>query len=317
MTQQPLGDDVVVCCIICEAAIPKIRLEAIPDTRLCVSCQAKVEKGEIDLDIWQAQKNGHLIEEVAEDTPIEVQDDRLVAGTWSGGFMEVATQNGQMRMFLREGKKEEARALVQALPKEAQAALVVLDENPEEALSITGMDASGKPNYSVEVVSLLPTEMLAGLVSYDPDEKRFNTHLIRAMTPSTFRRIVAETLAPMDNTVARAAVTWEWLEALATLEDANKRGDLLRGVDPELLEEALVTKVQQFDMNKTYGMAGGSAPLFRYFSEDSSVGIVPSMICEDPAVGRVLDALYEADSRLMSALIRGAHEREFDGWEEL
>ena len=315
MTQQPPEN--VVWCIICEAVIPKERLEAVPETRVCVACQARVEKGEIHLNDWLKQKGDQPVEEEIDVAPVQVQDDRLVAGTWSGGFMEMATQNGHMRRLLQEGKKDEARAMVQSLPKEAQAALVWLDENPEEALSITGMDVSGKPNYSVEVVSLLPTEILAGLVAYDPEEKRFNTHLIQAMTPATFRRTVDETLEPIDNAEARASVTWEWLEALATLNDVNKRCELLRSVDPELLEEALIKQVQQFDMTKTYGMAGESAPLFRYFSEDSAVGIVPSMLCEDPAVGHVLDALFDADDDLMRAMIRGAWERQFDGWEEL
>jgi hypothetical protein len=320
MTQQPPED--VVWCIICEAVIPKARLEAVPETRICVVCQTKVEKGVIHLDDWLIQKKDQPVEEETEVAPIQVHDNRLVAGAWSGGFMEVATQNGHLRRLLQEGKKDEARALVQSLPKEAQAALVWLDENPEEALSITGMDASGKPNYSVEVVSLLPTEMLAGLVAYDPEEKRFNTHLIQAMTPGTFRRTVDETLEPMDNAEARASVTWEWLEALAELNDVNKRCQLLRSVDAELLEEALIIQVKQFDMTRTMGSAetGGDdydVPLCRLFSEDSAVGIVPSMLCEDPAVGRVLDALFDADDALMRAMSRGAWERQFDGWEEL
>lgn len=321
MARRPQGNDGVVVCIVCEAAISKARLEAVPGTRLCVACQRQVERGRIDLTAYLARKQQGE-EKDAEVAPIEVREDRLVAGAWSGGMMEVAAQGGQLRTLLQGGKKEEARALVQALPKEAQAAVVVLDENPEEALSMTGMDAAGNPGYSTEVVALLPTELLAGLIAYDGQEKRFNTHLIQAMTPGTFKRTVDDTLAPMDNVEARSAVTWEWLEALAALRDANKRAELLRSVDLEVLEEALVARVKQFDMQKIVGEAeiGGETypiPMFRLFCEDSAVGIVPSMLVEDPQVGRVLDALYEADMALMRGMIRGAWERQFDGWEAL
>ena len=69
------------------------------------------------------------------------------------------------------GKKEDARALVQTLTVEAQAALVVLDEDPENMLSITGMDEDGNPGYSTDVVAHLPTEMLTGLIDYDPERQ--------------------------------------------------------------------------------------------------------------------------------------------------
>ena len=302
----------------CQAAIPSARLEAVPDTRICVACQDKIEKGELDLD--------HLgVEEAKfedEPTPIEVEEDRLVAGAWSGGFVEVATQSGQLRSLLREGKRDKAKALVQTMPVEGQAALVLLDENPEEALSLTGMDTAGNPGYSTDVVALLPTEMLTGLIAYDGEEKRFNTELIQSMGPGTFHRAVTETLDPMDNPLARSEVTWEWLEALAALRDANKRAELLRSVEPEVLEEALINRVQSFQLNKTvtYVEVDGEMfgiDMFRLFSEDAAVGVVPSQFIEDPGCARVMDALYEAESELLRRVIRGAWERQFDGWEEL
>ena len=79
-----------------------------------------------------------------------------------------------------------ARALVQDLPVEAQAALVAMGEDPEELLSLTGADDSGGPAYSTQVVAMLPEELLAGLVSVDARERKFNTELIRAMSPEAF-----------------------------------------------------------------------------------------------------------------------------------
>jgi len=312
MTRQPLEGGTGVMCVICEADIPEGRLKAVPDAQLCVPCQDKVERGIVSLEVYLMGQEMQVDEpEVA---PIEVQEDRLVTGSWSAGFMELATQSSQMRDLLREGKKEDARALVQTMPIEAQAALVVLDEDPEEALSITGMDEDGKPGYSTDVVAHLPTEMLTGLIAYDPERQGFNTHLIRAMAPGTFRRTVEETLDPMDNAEARSKVSFEWLRALAEMEDANKCAELLRSVDPDLLEEALIPHVKNMRMNDVAASVEidgdtYTIPRHRFFSEEGAVGIRPSMMVEDAIVGRVLDALYEADADLMRYIIRGAWER--------
>ncbi|MDA0712125.1 MAG: TraR/DksA C4-type zinc finger protein [bacterium] len=302
------------------AVIPVARLRVISEAKLCVACQGKVERGLLDLDAHQRNLAG-LIEH-PEPKPLQIQEDRLVVGTWSGGFLEVAVQSGKMRELLRSGNKEEAKALVQSLPIEAQAALVVVDEDPEEALSMTGMDGRGNPGYRADVVSLLPTEMLTGLIAYDGEEKRFNTRLIQAMTPSTFNRTVCDTLEPVDNAEARAAVTWEWLEALAEVVDVNKRAELLRSVETEILEEALITRIHHFNLNdkaasvEIDGEQWG-VDMFRIFSEDSAVGPLPSKFIEDVTVGTVMDALYEAAPDVMSAMVRGAWERQFDGWEDL
>ena len=320
MSQEPFEGDTEAACIVCEIVIPMARLKIFPDAKLCVACQDKVERGLFDLGAFLLGKSG--IEEEIEPQPLEVQEDRLVVGAWSGGFMEVATQSGEMRTLLREGKKEEAKALVQALPVEAQAALVVVDEDPEEALSITGMDGMGNPGYHTQVVNLLPTELLTGLIAYDGEEKRFNTRLIQAMSPSAFSRTVADTLEPVDNAEARAAVTWEWLEALAELVDVNKRAELLRSVELELLEEALITRIHHFNLNKNVAMVNidgvdWGVDMFRVFSEDSAVGPLPSKFIDDPKVGTAMDSLYEAAPDVMSAMVRGAWERQFDGWEDL
>lgn len=294
-TMQPLE----VKCARCETVIPAQRLEAAPNARLCVVCQDEVERGMMRLD-----REAGWVEE-PEVTPIEIRDDRLVTGAWSAGFLELTTQSSQIRDLLRAGKKADAAALVRALTVEAQAALVVLDENPEEVLSMTGMDENDNPGYSTAVVARLPTEMLAGLIDYDPERRGFNTHLIRTLTPGAFRRAVAETLDPIDNAEIRSKVSFEWLRALADLRDVNKRAELLHSVDPDLLEEALIPHVKNMGMNDIVA----SLPRHRFFSDDAAMGERPSAVVEDPVAGRVLDALYEADADLMRYIIRGAWER--------
>ena len=285
-------------CARCEAVIPVQRLEAVPTTRLCVSCQNEVEKGMMRLDASKAGEEPDAV-------PIEIREDRLVTGAWSAGFLELTAQSSQVRDLLRAGKKADAAALVRALSVEAQAALVVLDEDPEEVLSLTEVDERGNPRYATAVVARLPTEMLTGLIDYDPERRGFNTHLIRAMTPGAFRRAVEETLDPMDDAEARSKVSFEWLRALAELRDVNKRAELLQSVDPELIEEALIPHVKKIGMNDIVA----SLPRHRFFSEDAVMGERPSAAIEDPVVGRVLDALYEADANLMRYIIRGAWER--------
>ena len=284
-------------CARCEAVISAQRLDAVPNTRLCVMCQNEVERGMMRGEAgWTEEPDV---------TPLEIQDDRLVTGAWSAGFLELTAQSSQVRDLLRAGKKADAAALVRALSVEAQAALVVLDEDPEEVLSMTDVDEHGKPRYSTAVVARLPTEMLTGLIDYDPEHRGFNTHLIRAMTPGTFRRAVADTLDPMDNAEARSKVSFEWLRALADLHDTNKRAELLQSVDPDLLEEALIPHVKKMGMNDIVA----SLSRHRFFSDDAVMGERPSSFIEDPDVGRVLDALYEADAVLMRYIIRGAWER--------
>ena len=285
-------------CARCEAVIPVQRLEAVPTTRLCIMCQNEVEKGMMRLDASKAGEEPDAV-------PIEIREDRLVTGAWSAGFLELTAQSSQVRDLLRAGKKADAAALVRALSVEAQAALVVLDEDPEEVLSLTEVDERGNPRYSTAVVARLPTEMLTGLIDYDPERRGFNTHLIRAMTPGAFRRAVEETLDPMDDAEARSKVSFEWLRALAELRDVNKRAELLQSVDPELIEEALIPHVKKIGMNDIVA----SLPRHRFFSEDAVMGERPSAVIEDPVVGRVLDALYEADANLMRYIIRGAWER--------
>ena len=80
-----------------------------------------------------------------ENDALQVQGDQVVLGEWSGDLGELIAKNVTLRQMLREGRADEARALLRAQAVEEQAALVAIDENPEEVLSLTGMDARGKP----------------------------------------------------------------------------------------------------------------------------------------------------------------------------
>ena len=82
-----------------------------------------------------------------ENDALQVQGDRVVLGEWSGDLEELIAKNVELRQMLREGRTAEARALIRTQAVEEQAALVAIDENPEEVLSLTGMDAKGRPGY--------------------------------------------------------------------------------------------------------------------------------------------------------------------------
>ena len=169
MVQEPLTSKQRLCEV-CGEVIPEVRLNIIPSVRICVRCQEQLERRPPSGRPENSEHSAQGGEEPVQ--PVEIKEDRIVTRDWSGGLMELATTSGTLRTLLGSGKKEEARSLVQALPVEAQAALVVLDEDPEEALSLTGMDNGGNPGYSTDVVALLPTEMLTGLIAYDRHEKR-------------------------------------------------------------------------------------------------------------------------------------------------
>ena len=165
---------------------------------------------------------------------LQVQEDRMVVGEWSGDLMELAARSADLRGMLRSGRRHEARALVQTRSAAEQAALVALDENPEEVLALTGMDENGKPGYKSAVVEVLPTEVLTDLiVPRSARHGRFNAEVIQAMSPGAFARTVEDTLDPVYHQELRTRVSWEWLEAVAALQDHHKAAELLRQVDPE------------------------------------------------------------------------------------
>ncbi len=311
MVQEPLAGTRQKCEV-CGADIPEVRLKVVPNVRTCITCQRKLEKEPGDVHLNRPGASQATVTQrsdpEAQDT-LQVEGTQVVVGRWSGNLMDLVAQGDELRNKVRSGKKAEARALVQALPAEAQAALVAMGEDPEEMLSLTGADASGGPAYSMQVVDLLPSEMLSGLISVDPEERKFNTELIRAMSPEAFRRTMGETLELVDNPGMRTRVSWEWLQALATLKEFGHRAELLRSVDPALLEEALLDRLEHLDLHAVISVGEFQIHRFRLFSEEGIAGMLPSAFIDDPETGEVLDAIYEAAPDLLCDIVRVAWER--------
>lgn len=247
----------------------------------------------------------------AQEAALQVQEGRVVIGSWSADLMQVVAQSAQLRGLLRAGRVEDARAFLQARRAEEQAALVAFDAHPEEVLSLTGMDTQGKPAYQTAVVDLLPTEVLTSLIAPRLEEERFNVEVLRALSPSAFARTVEETLDPVYQQELRIKVSWEWLEVVAELADSSKAATLLRQADPALLEEAILDRLDQLDLGAVVGsMANGvfTVSRFQAFVEGLTGGR-PGDYIEDVETAAVLDALYEAAPELLSQLVRGAARR--------
>lgn len=242
-----------------------------------------------------------------EHNALQVQGDRVVLGEWSGDLEELIAKNVALRQMLREGRADEAHALLKAQVVEEQAALVAIDENPEEVLSLTGMDAKGRPGYLPTVVDKLPSEIIAELVA--PGEyklARFNTALLQTMSAEAFARAVEDALGLIYYHGNRTQVSWEWLEAVAALDDHNQRAALLYKVDQSLLEEAFLDKVDGIDMHAQVGIEK-PVSAFRLLSESGQAVMLPPI--GDPEVSEVIHALHQAAPELLAAVLRAAWER--------
>lgn len=242
-----------------------------------------------------------------EHNALQVQGDRVVLGEWSGDLEELIAKNVALRQMLREGRADEAHALLKSQVVEEQAALVAIDENPEEVLSLTGMDAKGRPGYLPAVVDKLPSEIIAELVA--PGEyklARFNTALLQTMSAEVFARAVEDALDPIYYHGNRTQVSWEWLEAVAALDDHNQRAALLYKVDQSLLEEAFLDKVDGIDMHAQVGIEK-PVSAFRLLSESGQAVMLPPI--GDPEVSEVIHALHQAAPELLAAVLRAAWER--------
>ncbi len=293
---QNLTDQV---CELCGEDIPFARLRALPMVRTCIPCQMKIESGVREGPVFGDTEPK---EEVA---PVEMDGGLVRKGNWSTNLMALSSVSGEIQSLVNGGKEREASTLVRQMPLEAQAAIVALDRDPEQMLSLTAVSKDGKANYSRQVVSLLPTETIAGMVAVRPDEKVYNTALVKAMSPQTFRRAVEETLDPIDDQRLRGKVSWEWMEAVASIEDPGRAAELLRACDPEPLEDALINRMKERDINK---MAGGVS-VFRFFSGDAAGAIQPSHFVWGGHFGRVLDSLFDSAPDLIRLVIRRAWER--------
>ena len=302
-------------CRSCGGQISVVRLQAVPRTELCVHCQGRVERrGEADRvpasSAVGRDAGGALVQAgMSEADTVTFEGDRLSIGTWSEGFVESAARSAKVRDLLNKGDREGAAALVRSFPVEAQAALVAVDVDPEQMLSLTGMDVGGKPAYRTDVIDLLPSELLTEVISVDPEEKKYNTQLMRSMSPEAFGRTLAETMAMVDNTTHRSQVAWEWLVALSEMDDANQAGRLLAGADPALLEEAILDHLEELDLHGLVSAGDfGAISRFRLFSEKAEASISLAEHIEDPETRSVIGALAEAAPDLLRYIVRAAWE---------
>ena len=240
---------------------------------------------------------------------LQVQGDRVVLGEWSGDLGELIAKNSELRQLVRDGRNGDARALMQAQSFEEQAALVAMDEQPEELLSLTGMDERGRPGYLPAVVNKLPSEVIADLVA--PEEYtmvRFNTEMLQTMSAETFERTVDDTLDPVNYHGNRTKVSWEWLEAVATLDNASKRAELLFKVDQSVLEDALLDRVDLIDMHAQVSAGSmGTVSAFRLLSESGQAVMLPPI--RDPETAEIVRSLHQAAPELLAKVIRAAWER--------
>jgi hypothetical protein len=238
--------------------------------------------------------------------PAEVREGRVIVGAWSGTLSEVSGEASRLRGLLAGGRAGEAREAMSGRSDEEKTALVLVSpEGREDLLSLTGPEGRG---YSPAVVDRLPTEVLVGLLAVGSDYLRFNVALLHALSPERFARAVHDTLNPVDHPETRQKVAWEWLEATAALEDVAHRARLLEAVDVELVEDALFSVVERLDLGAVVGLVLPTRR-FRLFSELGIGGSPPSTYIDDPHLGLVIDALWEAAPDLFRMAIRGAWER--------
>ena len=213
--------------------------------------------------------------------------------------------SARLRGLLGDGRLSQAREMLRSLSREELVAVVAVDADPEEILSLTAMDEEGRPGYLAEVVDRLPSSLLTELlVPRDAKWGRFNTGLLAAMSEETFRRTVADTLDPVYFHGHRGAVSWEWLEIVAALPDVDRIASLLESVDEEVLEDALLPHVDRFAMNEAV-YPGVSA--FRTVSESGGGLVLPEI--DDPQKEEVIHALHAAAPGLLARAIRNAWER--------
>jgi hypothetical protein len=132
----------------------------------------------------------------------------------------------------------------------------------------------------------------------------FNTEVLARMSPAVFERTVDDTLDPVYYHGNRSKISWEWLTALAALGDLNKIAELLSRAGQSLLEDALLERVDDFDMNAVI-FPGVSA--FRAVSESGGGMMLPPM--RNPEDEETLSILHAAAPELLAGAIRGAWER--------
>jgi hypothetical protein len=244
-------------------------------------------------------------EEAAE--PLEFRDELVIAGEWQGDLMTLAEHSFQVTALLDQDRRDEARALVQQRPAEEQAALVTLAERPEEVLSLTGMGEDGKPAYLTEVVDRLPTDLIGNLAAPSGLKYgRYNSEVMRAMSPSSFGRVVRESIDPVDQPELRVQVLLDWFRAVHSMDDVDKAAQLLLKVDRGVLEEALVQLMSEADLSRN--MAGPNSAFSVSLREALERGAThgdPGRFFEGE-IGGIMSILFSAAPELLREVLVAA-----------
>ena len=240
---------------------------------------------------------------------VRVEGSIVRSGNWSGNLAELAADSEQLHRLVAGERFDEARALLASRSAEEQAALVAIDADPEQVLALTASDLRGLPAYSREVVDRLPSELLARLAAPGTRHGRYNPAILRAMSPRVFDRTVRDVLDPIDNPDLRTRVAWEWLEAVAALNDPNQAAALLRAVDPAALEEAVMDRLTELNLDATLpGTEVAAVSRYQALTE-GFVGDRPGEYVSDAATAEILDALWEAAPELLAPAVVNATRR--------
>lgn len=239
---------------------------------------------------------------------LEITGEQLAIGSWQADLTEVIATSLELRALMGQSRTQEAVQLLQSRCAQEQAALVALDARPEEVLSLTGMDGSGLPGYARDVIDYVPSVVLSELVApSDARMIRFNGRLLETMSPATLQRTIEDTLDPVHYHGYRGAITWEWLEAVASLSDVNRVAELLHAIDESILEEAMIPRIDTIELHGLFAANGVAVTAFRSLSATAAGVYLPS--CGDEEVDAVLRRLHDAAPDLITRILRHAWER--------
>ena len=221
--------------------------------------------------------------------------------------MQAAADSEDLLRMVREGGVQEAREDLRSRSVPERAALVLLNpQDQEEMLSLTGKDG---PGYDSQVVSMLPSELLTALIAPKTEYLKYNPQVIEAMSPEKLESVIEDILEHVNRPRDRRQICWEWFEALVDVGRA-KRTELLRGVEVEVLAEALVEAVGDFRVVLPIHLFENVEELVTFFDSErfvtqiEGVGAMPSQHIEDEELGRVLDAIYDAAPEVFQGMLR-------------
>jgi len=257
----------------------------------------------LELDSRGLPKRLTTVPPATVEAAVEIRDDQVMAGQWSGTLMDLAGQSGQLQGLVQNAQWKEARQLVQSQPVEAQAALVMLDENPEQVLSLTGMGTDGKPQYSPAVVERLPTETLTELiVPHGTKFIRFNEAVLQAMSPQKLVHTIEETLDPVHQPELRLQVLDEWLQALSHTS-GEKTSQVLRQLDMDLLEEAVMDRFEEMDLTESVASSGGFGVSRMHALQSGASASALEEFKADPVISRLFGLLHNVAPDLLQDLL--------------